>query len=894
MASVLHALVARVDENDDENVGSARTAPASLSGLVTTLVPTLLTFAVFTALFLVLRPRVARQYAPRTYLGSLGEFERTPKQSPGMFGWLKDMYNLPDTFVLQHNSLDGYFLLRYLKIATIICFVGCLITFPVLFPINATGGGGQKQLDLISFSNVTNTKNRYYAHTFCAWIFIGFVFFMITRESLYYINLRQAYLLSPLYASRISSRTVLFSSVPDNYLNEQRIRTMFGDKLKNLWIPTDVKDLEEKVKERDKVSLKLEGAEIKLIELANQARLKSAKKGHSPDAAPRIENDVEAEPGAAAARWIKPKQRPTHRLKPIIGKKVDTINWSRTELERLIPEIREEQHLHRVGDPKFINSVFVEFYNQTEAQAAYQMVAHHQPLHMAPRTIGFTPGEIIWSNLRIRWWERVIRNISTIAAVCVTIIFWSIPVAFIGTLSNITSLTKQKGLEWLGFINDVPSWIRGVITGLLPVILMAVLFALLPIYLRLMARLGGLPTLSTVELRTQNFYFWFQVIQVFLVTTLTSAASASFSSIFKDPSSATTLLAENIPKASNFYISYFILQGLTFSSGALLQLVGLILGKVLGKVLDTSPRKMYTRWSTLSSLGWGTIFPIISNLTVISITYSCIAPLVLGFATLGLYLFYFAYRYNLLFVNSSNIDTKGLVYVQALQHTTVGCYLSCLCLIGLFAIRTAIGPLILMIVFLIFIILYHVSLTAAIGPLLYYLPKSLEAEEEALMAADRGNSPTVLEATPEPKKQSGVREAGTSNGTSSPGDAANEKGAFASPPPHQKPGMLAKFLRPDKYTDYATMRRLVPMELELGYTPEVEKNAYYNPAVKSEPPLLWIPRDEMGISRQEVSHTGKVLPITDEGAHFDEKGKIVWDLEGTNGRPPIWEAKTYY
>lgn len=600
------------DENDDQNVGSARDASPSLSGLLATLIPTLITFAVFTALFVVLRPRVARQYAPRTYLGSLGEFERTPRQSPGLFGWVKDMYNLPDTFVLQHNSLDAYFLLRYLKIATVICFVGCLITFPVLFPVNATGGGGQKQLNLISFSNVSNTKNRYYAHTFCAWIFISFVFFMITRESLYYINLRQAYLLSPLYASRISSRTVLFSSVPDNYLNEQRIRTMFGDKLKNLWIPTDVKDLEEKVKERDKISLKLEGAEIKLIKLANQARLKSAKKGHSSDAPPRIENDVEAEPGSAAARWITPKQRPTHRLKPVIGKKVDTINWSRSELDRLIPEVREEQHLHRAGDPKFINSVFVEFYNQTEAQAAYQMVAHHQPLHMAPRTIGFTPGEIIWSNLRIRWWERVIRNISTIAAVTATIIFWSIPVAFIGAVSNITALTHQKGLTWLSFIDKIPGSLRGVITGLLPVILMAVLFALLPIYLRLMAKLGGLPTLSAVELRTQNFYFWFQVIQVFLVTTLTSAASASFSSIFSNPSSATTLLAENIPKASNFYISYFILQGLAFSSGALLQLVGLILGKVLSKVLDTSPRKMYTRWSTLSSLGWGTIFPVIS------------------------------------------------------------------------------------------------------------------------------------------------------------------------------------------------------------------------------------------------------------------------------------------
>lgn len=61
------------------------------------------------------------------------------------------MLQIPDTYVLQHNSLDGYFLLRFLKICVVICFVGCCITWPVLFPINATGGVGKRQLDLLTF-----------------------------------------------------------------------------------------------------------------------------------------------------------------------------------------------------------------------------------------------------------------------------------------------------------------------------------------------------------------------------------------------------------------------------------------------------------------------------------------------------------------------------------------------------------------------------------------------------------------------------------------------------------------------------------------------------------------------------------------------------------------------
>ena len=57
-------------------------------------------------------------------------------------------------------------------------------------------------------------------------------------------------------------------------------------------------------------------------------------------------------------------------------------------------------------------------------------------------------------------------------------------------------------------------------SGLLPVVLLAVLMALLPIILRAMAKLGGDPTKSAVELTVQNTYFAFQVVQVFLVATL--------------------------------------------------------------------------------------------------------------------------------------------------------------------------------------------------------------------------------------------------------------------------------------------------------------------------------------------------------------------------------------
>lgn len=99
--------------------------------------------------------------------------ERSPTLPNSLFGWVGPFLKLPDTYVLNHHSLDGYLFLRLLKMAIISCFVGCLITWPVLFPVNITGGGGQRQLDILSLSNVQNNYYRYFAHAGCAYLFFG-------------------------------------------------------------------------------------------------------------------------------------------------------------------------------------------------------------------------------------------------------------------------------------------------------------------------------------------------------------------------------------------------------------------------------------------------------------------------------------------------------------------------------------------------------------------------------------------------------------------------------------------------------------------------------------------------------------------------------------------------
>lgn len=264
----------------------------------------------------------------------------------------------------------------------------------------------------------------------------------------------------------------------------------------------------------------------------------------------------------------------------------------------------------------------------------------------------------------------------------------------------------------------------------------------------------------------------------------------------------------------------------------------------------------------------------------------------LGWATVGMSLFYFAWRYNVLFVTDTQIDTRGLIYPRAIKQLFTGLYLAEVCMIGLFGASVAPGPLVLMVAFLIFTVLFHISLNSALNPLLYNLPLSLLAEEEARLL----ESKPLLDAEPGSSVPDGAyRNGDQADGVAADGEKAMANGPSVHPAYRKKPNPFTKFLKPWIFSNYETMRELShggPAGTAHTYAEEVANNAYHPPSVASTPPLLWIPRDPAGVSRQEIAQTNKIIPITDEGCELDEEGHIIWDREST--RPPVWEEKILY
>ncbi len=460
-------------------------------------------------------------------------------------------------------------------------------------------------------------------------------------------------------------------------------------------------------------------------------------------------------------QYMREKDRDTMRLPifglqwmpslPLLGKKVDTIYYCRKEVARLNLEIEQDQQTPEKF--QLMNSAFIQFRYQVAAHMACQTNTYHKAKQMAPKSIEVSPGDVIWDNLSIKWWENYLRTFIVLGAVSAMLITWIFPVAFTGILSQVDYLRTIRFLRW---ITKLPTPLLSLLQGVLPGALIAGLMALAPILLRMLAKAQGNRTGLEVELSVQNYFFAFLFVQVFLVVSISSGFVAAFESIRNNPTSIANVLAQNLPRASNYFFSYMLLQAFSVSAGALLQIPSLLGWFIFGPLNDSTPRQKWKRRNGLPEIRWGSFFPVYTNLAAIGLVYSIVSPLILVFNIMTFSLFWVVYRYNTLYVTKFEFDTHGLLFPRAINQLFVGLYVMMLCLIGLFfLVRDENDDLscktqgIMMIVVAAMTIVYQVLLNEAFAPLYKYLPVNLEdgaqrADAEYAEGQQRATSPLSM------------------------------------------------------------------------------------------------------------------------------------------------------
>ena len=287
---------------------------------------------------------------------------------------------------------------------------------------------------------------------------------------------------------------------------------------------------------------------------------------------------------------------------------------------------------------------------------------------------------------------------------------------------------------------------------------MAILLALLiqlvvPALCRKLAVLVGCPTRSRREIVTQRFYFAFLFIELVLVTSISSGIFATISNIINNPTTITTTLATDLPKAANYFFNYLVIQALGFSGSVLCQYLRLLYITTIWPWFTQTPRQEAWLQTTIPHQMWGNVYPMFTNFAAIGMSirqlthchevhvadyltgliYCVTAPLMLVFASAVFCLFWIAYRHNYYFVQRNKVDTHGMLFNQALSQIMAGVYVLEITLIGLFFLvrneKNSVsckGQAIVMIVALVLTAAYHYILESALSPLYELVPVTLE------------------------------------------------------------------------------------------------------------------------------------------------------------------------
>ena len=525
---------------------------------------------------------------------------------------------IPDPDLKHASGFDNYLLDRYMQTMLRIFALLGLIILPVLLPLNIIDGrnelGGVRGLDRLSFSNIgLSHTGRYWVHLVLAIFAIITVCYSIQGELRDYARLQ-----SSLRWEGYRRTCLLLISRSEKQLSVDAIKRRFHNicgGVHQVTINRDFSNLRTKLCRRDVLIRKLETAETTLIRRANQQRRISRRVGDGCDS-------------TSLPPWMKylhQKNRPTMRLPlfpwlpavPLIGPQVDSIHHLRAEVAQHNLEIEWHQ-LHPNEFPP-VNSAFVYFNKMLSTPlAALALKARLPPTWTLKQ--GTTANDIIWRNVSISWWQQCVRTTVVYLFVALLTLGFAFPVIIIGSLSQIRYLVNV--VSWLRWMDSLPSWLMAVIQGVLPPAMLALITTAVPVALRLLANIQGHHSRQDVENCVQIYYYTFLFVQVFLTVSLSAGITTVIGDLADKITSTPAVLAQNLPKACNYFFSYILIHTFTTVALTLVEVNGFLALFVLSSIFDKTARQKWMRGQALGLNKWGTFIPVLTNTACIGSFFS--------------------------------------------------------------------------------------------------------------------------------------------------------------------------------------------------------------------------------------------------------------------------------
>ncbi|KAK2642996.1 hypothetical protein Ddye_024759 [Dipteronia dyeriana] len=601
------------------------------SSFLTSLATSFVIFVVLMLVFIWLSRKQGNVvvYYPNRILKGMDPWQGYPS-SRSPFAWIREVMSSSETDIINISGLDTAVYFVFLSTVLGILVLSGIILLPVLLPVaatdvniksaikNTTSKGTFDELDKLSAGNVTAKSPRLWAFLVAVY-WVSFVTYYLLWKAYNHVSAMRAEALmsSEVRPQQFAVLVRDIPAVPKGQTIKKHVdmyfESIYRDEFYRSMVVTNNKEV-------NKIYEELEGYKKKLAH-AEAIYAESKKGGNGEGTKPTTKTGFLG----------------------LIGNKVDSIDYFNKKINELVPKLEAEQKVTLREKQQLTALVF--FTSRVTAASAAQSL-HAQLVDKWMVIDAPEPCDLLWSNLKIKFFERQLRQYLIYILVALTIFFYMIPIGFISALTTLSNLKKL--LPFIKPVVDIGA-LKTVLEAYLPQLALLVFLAILPKLLLFLSKVEGIPCESHAARAASGKYFYFTVLNVFIGVTLSGTLFSTFKTIQNNPKSIITVLSNSLPGNATFFVTFVALKFFVGYGLELSRIVPLIIYHLKRKYLCKTEAERKEAWVP-GDLGYGTRIP--GDMLVITIVfcYSSISPLIIPFGVL-----YFALGWIILRNQALNI-----------------------------------------------------------------------------------------------------------------------------------------------------------------------------------------------------------------------------------------------
>jgi hypothetical protein len=574
-------------------------------------------------------------------------------RSPAPFeeSWWRAAWAVTDEETLRCIGLDSYMFLRLFRLGARMTALGTALSI-ILIPVYATGearGDATEKFNLLTLARVEADSPRIWAALIAWWIFVAFILRDFWMEwKLYALN-RYAFLAhGDVDMPKDYRYAVKVEQVPEGMRSDDALHSyferLFPSKVQQATAFLQTGNLQKLLDERKDTICKLESA-VAFTE-ANPVK-------------PRPIVKVDAKMGCCG------------------GTKVDAIEHYQQETERLNKDIDGQRTIYmndagteKGGYVKPTTVAFVTFTSLRAKQAAIQCELTGNPDSMVVSAAS-DPKAIVWKNITVPLPVQKLAQLQSGVIFTVGILFWALPVSFVTSIANLNSILEAIGLDQA----DPSVFWYGLVSGLLPVIALAILMAVL--YMTIVSVATSFVRFKSMADIDSYSLYWHQLYQFANLWLILIGGSAfnQIDALINDISSIVDIVATALPGASVFFVNMILVSSFGAFGLELSMLptygVKLIMAVIQPEAMQT--QRQLDDAKTPPSIVWGQQIPPVVFIFLVSVLYCTIVPIIQVFALAYFAGSYIVWKHQCLHIYAQPFEGGGDATWQQLFAFLMAC-----------------------------------------------------------------------------------------------------------------------------------------------------------------------------------------------------------------------------